>query len=211
LTDGIDIELIWFKNRNDNTLEFSFKDENKEELFQTFANDIRDYDYLKLVDKETYIKQFFKLSRSVLNGNYQWETIDYRGLFVRYKHYYQRYSDFGYHSYKISIIGNPSYISPYKKKAIEIDFFDDERTRVNSYYPNELFSRDEVQSLGGGIEIVKKVLSKAFDYFFDNKKFVAINYDEVKTAAQGFLLPNQFPYDVYVLSLNNIDTYMAGY
>lgn len=195
---------IYFSDDN-NSIEFDYS-ENTDNI-DKLLSDI-DVDFcLKLLDVHGFIRHFHKLSKRICEVNNSWETINYLGLLIRHQYYYRRYSDFGFDNYKISILGNPIYISPYKKIPFEFDFFDGGRTHFWHFFPREEFNETELKDYSAE-SFTEFVLEKAFGHFFDKKKYLAVNYDDiVNFGYSNIVLPKDIEENSFLLSVNHFDFY----
>lgn len=174
---------------------------NDKELIINIIESIDITKCLLLLNKYDFVENFINNHNKIFNLNTSWEEIEYAGLFIRHKFYNSRYSDFGYKNYYLSISCNTRYLSPYSKEPIEFDFFHHERTNVWFKHPSNFFDHILVDNFMDE-ELVRLIFQICFDHFFDRKKWVSLNYDDVFEIFNGFL-PTKLKWFICRLSFKN--------
>lgn len=191
-----------------NTDEFVFKFFENEQLIDLIIDEVYQSHSLKMINSNSFLNYFKKERGNLLfKQNYNWETIEYAGLLIRHKFYHLRYSDFGTSNYIITILGNPIYFSPYNKKPFEFEFFHSERTHFRHIYPADLFIDVDLNNYDGN-HLIDLILERAFNYFFDNKEFVVMNYDEFYYGRRSFTIPKELLENIHVFSIESLKFYM---
>lgn len=192
-----------------NADEYVFNFYENEQMIDLIVDEIYQSHSLKMINCHSFCNYFKKERGNLLfKQNHHWETIDYAGLLIRHKFYHLRYSDFSTSNYVVTILGNPVYFSPYKKKPFEFEFFRSETTQFRHIYPVEMFMDIELEHYDGN-NLIDLILERAFNYFFDGKEFVVMNYDEIYYGRRSFSIPEELLESIHVFSQDSLKFYTA--
>lgn len=119
--------------------------------------------YYKFYTKDDFIRNNFQVEINKERDNsptydsaHEWKVVNKYGLILKERHFRQRRSDFGSDHYLTMLMSNPAYFHQTKPQIF-----------YNTITPRE------------GYPIRASFWEDVYDYFFDRKNMILVNYDEM--------------------------------
>ena len=153
--------------------------------------------YYKFYTKEDFIKHNFE--KEILEKRrygepythiFETKVVYKYGLILKERYFHRRYSDFGYENYTTQVMCDHAY-------------FSDKPNRFNKLITPRDVTPDPIE-----------FWSHIYSYFFNDKRFILVNYDDMQTAPDDFshkmktdippklfCLPDDLLKDIYIISL----------
>jgi hypothetical protein len=195
-TKSLTLNVEHLNNLGDDQFITFLEKNNSLELLEYVPQNLDLNNYYKIITETDFIRHFREIFFFGNDDYYCWRKKQFYGLYLDQKDFNKKQSDFGSLNTQTYLYANSLYLGFKKDKIFSLKF-----------NPNDYSSTE--------IPAIEKLGKELFEYFYDGKEFILINFDDMELDRHSriffenrrqlindkkFILPKEFQNNTFILS-----------